>query len=138
MLSPSGLLKMATAKLSLFRDMSILRQRYTEDDHNITLTAPMFEPVPSNYYISVISVVSDRGLHTETRPPIPFKHLIVPEKFPAPSICSILSRCHCPRFTTRSSRVYYSYARDLQQHPNMGLPGAVHHWRHRFHRHVSW
>jgi hypothetical protein len=35
----------------------------------------MFEPVPPNYYISVIS---DRWLHAETRLPISFKHLIVP------------------------------------------------------------
>ena len=39
----------------------------------------MFEPVPPNYYISIIS---DRWLHAETRLPISFKHLILPEKFP--------------------------------------------------------
>lgn len=39
----------------------------------------MFEPVPPNYYISVIS---DRWLHAETRLPISFKHLILPKKFP--------------------------------------------------------
>jgi pre-mRNA-splicing helicase BRR2 len=42
----------------------------------------MFEPVPPNYYISVIS---DRWLHAETRLPISFKHLILPEKFPPPT-----------------------------------------------------
>jgi pre-mRNA-splicing helicase BRR2 len=42
----------------------------------------MFEPVPPNYFISL---VSDRWLHAETRLPISFKHLILPEKFPAPT-----------------------------------------------------
>jgi pre-mRNA-splicing helicase BRR2 len=40
----------------------------------------MFEPVPPNYYISVIS---DKWLQAETRfCPISFKYLILPENFP--------------------------------------------------------
>lgn len=66
----------------LFHDTFILRQRYAQDEHNLTLTVPMFEPVPPNYYISLIS---DRWLHAETRLPISFKHLILPEKFPPPT-----------------------------------------------------
>ncbi|KXN85510.1 hypothetical protein AN958_11235 [Leucoagaricus sp. SymC.cos] len=66
----------------LFHDNFILRQRYAEDEHNVTLTVPMFEPVPPNYYISIIS---DRWLHSETRLPIAFQHLILPAKFPAPT-----------------------------------------------------
>ena len=66
----------------LFHDSFILRQRYAEDEHSVTLTVPMFEPVPPNYYISIIS---DRWLHAETRLPISFKHLILPEKFPPPT-----------------------------------------------------
>lgn len=66
----------------LFHDTFILRQRYAENEHNVTLTVPMFEPVPPNYYISV---VSSRWLHAETRLPISFKHLILPEKFPPPT-----------------------------------------------------
>ncbi|KAJ7219396.1 putative RNA helicase [Mycena pura] len=69
-------------EIVLFHDSFILRQRYAEDEHNVTLTVPMFEPVPPNYYISVIS---DRWLHAETRLPISFKHLILPEKFPPPT-----------------------------------------------------
>lgn len=69
-------------EIILFHDTFILRQRYAEDEHNVTLTVPMFEPVPPNYYISVIS---DRWLHCETRLPISFKHLILPEKFPPPT-----------------------------------------------------
>ncbi|TFY55063.1 hypothetical protein EVJ58_g8480 [Rhodofomes roseus] len=69
-------------EIVLFHDTFILRQRYAEDEHNVTLTVPMFEPVPPNYYISI---VSDRWLHAETRLPILFKHLILPEKFPPPT-----------------------------------------------------
>jgi pre-mRNA-splicing helicase BRR2 len=72
-------------EIVLFHDQFILRQRYAEskeNEHNVTLTVPMFEPVPPNYYVSVIS---DRWLHSETRLPISFKHLILPEKFPPPT-----------------------------------------------------
>ncbi|PPQ70945.1 hypothetical protein CVT26_014249 [Gymnopilus dilepis] len=66
----------------LFHDTFLLLQRYAEDEHNVTITVPMFEPVPPNYFISVIS---DRWLHAETRLPISFKHLILPRKFPKPT-----------------------------------------------------
>ncbi|KIY53142.1 putative RNA helicase [Fistulina hepatica ATCC 64428] len=70
-------------EIILFHDSFVLRQRYAEDEHNVTLTVPMFDmPVPPNYYISVIS---ERWLHSETRLPISFKHLILPEKFPPPT-----------------------------------------------------
>ena len=69
-------------EIILFHDSFVLRQRYAEDEHNVTLTVPMFEPVPPNYYVSV---VSDRWLQAETRVPISFKHLILPEKFPPPT-----------------------------------------------------
>ncbi|KAF5370279.1 hypothetical protein D9758_006929 [Tetrapyrgos nigripes] len=69
-------------EIILFHDNFLLLQRYAEDEHSVTLTVPMFEPVPPNYYISVIS---NRWLHAETRLPISFKHLILPEKFPPPT-----------------------------------------------------
>jgi pre-mRNA-splicing helicase BRR2 len=50
-----------------------LRQRYAEHEHSVTLTVPIFQPVPPNYYIS------DHWLHAETRLPISFKHLILPK-----------------------------------------------------------
>lgn len=67
----------------LYHDTFLLLQRYSEDEHTVTFSVPMFDnPVPPNYYISVIS---DRWLHAETRLPISFKHLILPEKFPPPT-----------------------------------------------------
>ncbi|KAG8794998.1 DEIH-box ATPase, partial [Serendipita sp. 398] len=74
-------------EIILFHDTFLLRKQYTtgkseESEHNITLTVPMFEPVPPNYYISLIS---DRWLQSETRLPVSFKNLILPEKFPQPT-----------------------------------------------------
>jgi pre-mRNA-splicing helicase BRR2 len=74
-------------EIILFHDSFLLRRQYatgkTEDnEHNVSLSVPMFEPVPPNYYVSVIS---DRWLHSETRLPISFKNLILPEKFPQPT-----------------------------------------------------
>jgi pre-mRNA-splicing helicase BRR2 len=69
-------------EIILFHDSFVLRQQYVEHEHSVTLTVPMFEPVPPNYFISIIS---DHWLHAETRLPISFKHLILPEKFPPPT-----------------------------------------------------
>ncbi|GAA5923960.1 hypothetical protein JCM1841_000119 [Sporobolomyces salmonicolor] len=69
-------------EIILFHDQFILRQRYAEQDHYVTFTVPMLDPLPPNYFISI---VSDRWLHSETRLPLSFKHLILPEKFPAPT-----------------------------------------------------
>ncbi|KZO96269.1 Sec63-domain-containing protein [Calocera viscosa TUFC12733] len=66
-------------EIILFQDQFLLRKQYAEDEHTVTLTVPMFEPVPPNYFVSIIS---DCWLQSETRLPISFKHLILPEKFP--------------------------------------------------------
>ena len=63
----------------LYHDQFLLRERFAKDEHYVTITVPISEPVPPNYYISVIS---DRWLQAETRLPISFQHLIRPEPFP--------------------------------------------------------
>ena len=63
----------------LYHDTFVLKQRYAEDEHVVSFTVPLFEPLPPNYFISL---VSERWLHSETRLPISFKHLILPEKYP--------------------------------------------------------
>ncbi|KAN0065928.1 Pre-mRNA-splicing helicase BRR2 [Thecaphora frezii] len=63
----------------LFHDQFLLLKRYAEEEHTVTFTISMTDPVPPNYYISV---VSDRWLQSEVRLPISFKNLILPEKFP--------------------------------------------------------
>ncbi|KIL65014.1 hypothetical protein M378DRAFT_126054 [Amanita muscaria Koide BX008] len=47
-----------------------------------SMTALSYARVPPNYCISIIS---DRWLHAETKLPISFNHLILPEKFPPPT-----------------------------------------------------
>ncbi|SPO28171.1 probable ATP dependent RNA helicase [Ustilago trichophora] len=67
------------AEILHYHDQFLLLRKYAEEEHTVTFTIPMTEPIPPNYYISV---VSDRWLHSEVRLPISFKNLILPEKFP--------------------------------------------------------
>ncbi|KND04164.1 ATP-dependent RNA helicase BRR2 [Spizellomyces punctatus DAOM BR117] len=67
------------SEMILYHDIFVLKQRYAEEDHHVTFTVPLYEPLPPNYYVSI---VSDRWLHCETRLPVSFKHLILPEKYP--------------------------------------------------------
>ena len=63
----------------LYVDQFILKPQYAEEDHHMTFTVPLYEPLPPNYFVSLIS---DRWLHAETKLPLSFKHLILPSKFP--------------------------------------------------------
>ncbi|CAH0048053.1 unnamed protein product [Clonostachys solani] len=66
----------------LFHDSFILRKDYVEsesNEHLVEFTVPITDPMPPNYFVSV---VSDRWMHAETRLAIPFHKLILPEKFP--------------------------------------------------------
>ncbi|KTW29425.1 hypothetical protein T552_01377 [Pneumocystis carinii B80] len=64
----------------LFHDQFILKENYAKDEHYLEFTVPISEPIPPNYFITIIS---DRWMHSETKLAIAFKHLILPEKFPA-------------------------------------------------------
>ncbi|RUS18546.1 Sec63 Brl domain-containing protein [Endogone sp. FLAS-F59071] len=66
-------------EIILHNDSFILKQKYAEEEHVVTFTVPLFEPLPPNYFVTVLS---DRWLHAETRLPVSFKHLILPEKYP--------------------------------------------------------
>ncbi|KAK4131874.1 Sec63-domain-containing protein [Trichocladium antarcticum] len=66
----------------LFHDQFILRKGYAEaeaNEHIVEFTVPIAEPMPPNYFISV---VSDRWMHSETRMAVSFQKLILPERFP--------------------------------------------------------
>ncbi|KAI0397895.1 Sec63 Brl domain-containing protein [Xylariaceae sp. FL0594] len=66
----------------LFRDLFLLRKEYAvseANEHLVDFTVPITDPMPPNYFISV---VSDRWMHSETRLPVSFQKLILPEKFP--------------------------------------------------------
>ncbi|OIW35365.1 Sec63-domain-containing protein [Coniochaeta ligniaria NRRL 30616] len=69
----------------LFHDQFILRKEYAQSENNehiVEFTVPITEPMPPNYFISV---VSDRWMHSETRLAVSFQKLILPEKFPPPT-----------------------------------------------------
>ncbi|KAH7326555.1 putative ATP dependent RNA helicase [Stachybotrys elegans] len=66
----------------LFHDTFLLRKDYAEgesNEHIVDFTVPITDPMPPNYFVSV---VSDRWMHAETRLAVPFHKLILPEKFP--------------------------------------------------------
>ncbi|KAJ4516486.1 Pre-mRNA-splicing helicase BRR2 [Exophiala dermatitidis] len=66
----------------LYHDQFILRREYAVGDmteHLVDFTVPISEPIPPNYFISLIS---DRWMHSETRIPVTFQKLILPERFP--------------------------------------------------------
>ncbi|KAI1345118.1 Sec63 Brl domain-containing protein [Xylariaceae sp. FL0016] len=66
----------------LYQDQFLLRKDYAmseSNEHLMDFTVPITDPMPPNYFISVIS---DRWMHAETRLPISFQKLILPEKFP--------------------------------------------------------
>ncbi|KAL2159202.1 hypothetical protein VTH06DRAFT_2634 [Thermothelomyces fergusii] len=66
----------------LYHDQFILRKEYAEveaNEHIVEFTVPISEPMPPNYFISVIS---DRWMHSETRMAVSFQKLILPERFP--------------------------------------------------------
>jgi len=71
-------------ELILFHEQFQLRERFavTQDEHFVTFTVPMLDPLPPNYFITV---VSDRWLASETRLPLVLRNLILPEKFPPPT-----------------------------------------------------
>ncbi|KAG2231539.1 Sec63 Brl domain-containing protein [Thamnidium elegans] len=62
----------------LHHDYFVLKQRYAEEEHLVSFTVPLFEPLPPNYYVTI---VADRWMHCETKLPVSFKHLILPEKY---------------------------------------------------------
>lgn len=69
----------------LFHDQFLLRKDFAiseVNEHLVDFTVPITEPMPPNYFISLIS---DRWMHAETRLPVSFQSLILPEKFPAPT-----------------------------------------------------
>ncbi|KAL2756416.1 hypothetical protein ACRALDRAFT_1042526 [Sodiomyces alcalophilus JCM 7366] len=66
----------------LYHDQFLLRKEYAvseSNEHIVDFTVPITDPMPPNYFISVIS---DRWTHSETRLPVSFHKLILPEKFP--------------------------------------------------------
>lgn len=66
----------------LHHEYFLLKKQYIEEDHTLDFTVPIYEPLPPQYFIRV---VSDRWLGSQTILPVSFRHLILPEKYPPPT-----------------------------------------------------
>ncbi|EPQ10851.1 U5 small nuclear ribonucleoprotein 200 kDa helicase [Myotis brandtii] len=70
------------SEVILHHEYFLLKAKYAQDEHLITFFVPVFEPLPPQYFIRV---VSDRWLSCETQLPVSFRYLILPEKYPPPT-----------------------------------------------------
>ncbi|XP_047039224.1 putative U5 small nuclear ribonucleoprotein 200 kDa helicase [Helicoverpa zea] len=61
----------------LHHEYFLLKHKYCRDEHHVKLFVPVFEPLPPQYFLRV---VSDRWIAAETQLPVSFRHLILPEK----------------------------------------------------------
>lgn len=66
----------------LHHEYFMLKKQYIEEDHTLNFTVPIYEPLPPQYFIRV---VSDRWLGSQAVLPVSFRHLILPEKYPPPT-----------------------------------------------------
>ncbi|KAG1326813.1 DExH-box ATP-dependent RNA helicase DExH12 [Cocos nucifera] len=66
----------------LHHEYFMLKKQYIDEDHFLSFTVPIYEPLPPQYFIRV---VSDRWLGSQTVLPVCFRHLILPEKYPPPT-----------------------------------------------------
>ncbi|KAJ1506134.1 hypothetical protein HMI54_005301 [Coelomomyces lativittatus] len=56
--------------------------KYATEEHTLSFTVPLFEPLAPNYFVSIIS---NSWLCSETRLAISFRNLLLPSKFPPPT-----------------------------------------------------
>ncbi|XP_042508721.1 DExH-box ATP-dependent RNA helicase DExH12-like [Macadamia integrifolia] len=66
----------------LHHEYFMLKKQYIDEDHTLSFTVPIYEPLPPQYFIRV---VSDRWLGSQSVLPVSFRHLILPEKYPPPT-----------------------------------------------------
>jgi len=66
----------------LHHEYFVLKSKFAGEDHSVNFTIPIFDPLPPQYYIRV---VSDKWLGSEVVLPISFRHLILPERYPPPT-----------------------------------------------------
>lgn len=65
------------SELILHHEFFLLKQKYSQDEHQLKFFVPVFEPLPPQYFLRI---VSDRWIGAETQLPVSFRHLILPEK----------------------------------------------------------
>ena len=66
----------------LHHEYFLLKSKYAKDEHIISFFVPVFEPLPPQYFIRIIS---DKWIASETLLPVSFRHLILPEKYQPPT-----------------------------------------------------
>ncbi|KAF8377969.1 hypothetical protein HHK36_031358 [Tetracentron sinense] len=66
----------------LHHEYFMLEKQYFDEDHILNFTVPIYEPLPPQYFIRV---VSDRWLGSQFILPVSFRHLILPVKYPPPT-----------------------------------------------------
>ncbi|XWS57029.1 hypothetical protein CRYUN_Cryun09bG0136500 [Craigia yunnanensis] len=66
----------------LHHEYFLLKKQYIDEDHTLNFTVPIYESLPPQYFIRV---VSDKWLGSQTVLPISFRHLILLEKYPPPT-----------------------------------------------------
>ncbi|CAF1042145.1 unnamed protein product [Adineta steineri] len=66
----------------LHHEYFLLKKKYCEDKHYVKLFIPIYETLPPQYFIRV---VSDKWLSSESQIAISFRHLILPEKRTLPT-----------------------------------------------------
>ncbi|XP_032222645.2 U5 small nuclear ribonucleoprotein 200 kDa helicase-like isoform X1 [Nematostella vectensis] len=70
------------SEIILHHEYFLLKAKYAQDEHVVKFFVPVFEPLPPQYFIRI---VSDRWLGSETQLPVSFRHLILPEKNQPPT-----------------------------------------------------
>lgn len=70
------------SEIILHHEYFLLKAKYAADEHLIKFFVPVYEPVPPQYFLRV---VSDRWIAAETQLPVSFRHLLLPEKNLAPT-----------------------------------------------------
>ena len=63
----------------LYYQYWVLKARYAEETQYVNFTVPLFDPMPPQYFLRILS---DSWLKAETTHVISFRSLILPEKFP--------------------------------------------------------
>jgi pre-mRNA-splicing helicase BRR2 len=66
----------------LHHETFLLKNRDSQQEHVLTFSVPILEPLPPAYFIRV---VSDRWLHSVSVLPVSFSAMILPAKFPPPT-----------------------------------------------------
>ncbi|XP_059634391.1 DExH-box ATP-dependent RNA helicase DExH12-like [Cornus florida] len=66
----------------LHHEYFMLKKQYVDEDHALSFTVAIYEPLPPQYFIRV---VSDKWLGSQSVLPVSFRHLILPEKYPPPT-----------------------------------------------------